>query len=108
MPTYDYKCTNCENVFEKFHGMNESPEILCPECNAISKKKISLGAGIVFKGSGFYVNDYKKSNKNKQTEKKNVNNNTVDKNNVKATNNTSAPVSLKTKSKEKQSSNSVS
>ncbi len=59
MPNYDYKCTSCGNVFEIFHGMTESPQIHCPDCSAPATKKIGAGAGIVFKGSGFYVTDYK-------------------------------------------------
>jgi putative FmdB family regulatory protein len=62
MPTYDYKCADCGRIFEKFHGMNENPQVLCPECSsANTERQVSLGAGIVFKGAGFYVNDYKKS-----------------------------------------------
>ena len=62
MPTYDYKCADCGRIFEKFHGMNETPQVGCPECTSVNtSRQISLGAGIVFKGAGFYVNDYKKS-----------------------------------------------
>ncbi|MBS0618857.1 MAG: zinc ribbon domain-containing protein [Spirochaetes bacterium] len=61
MPTYDYKCADCGRIFEKFHGMNEQPQVLCPDCASVNTaRQVSLGAGIVFKGSGFYVNDYKK------------------------------------------------
>jgi putative FmdB family regulatory protein len=61
MPTYDYKCSDCGRIFEKFHGMNEKPQVECPECRSFNTgKQMSLGAGIVFKGAGFYVNDYKK------------------------------------------------
>lgn len=51
MPTYDYKCADCGRLFEKFHGMNEQPQVVCPECQSVN----------VFKGAGFYVNDYKKT-----------------------------------------------
>lgn len=62
MPTYDYKCADCGRIFEKFHGMNETPQVQCPECSSVhTARQVSLGAGIVFKGAGFYVNDYKKS-----------------------------------------------
>jgi putative FmdB family regulatory protein len=62
MPTYDYKCADCGRVFEKFHGMNETPQVNCPDCQSLhTSRQVSLGAGIVFKGAGFYVNDYKKS-----------------------------------------------
>lgn len=62
MPTYDYKCDDCGRIFEKFHGMNETPQVGCPECRSVNTaRQVSLGAGIVFKGAGFYVNDYRKS-----------------------------------------------
>lgn len=62
MPTYDYKCADCGRLFEKFHGMNEQPQVVCPECQSVNTaRQVSLGAGIVFKGAGFYVNDYKKT-----------------------------------------------
>lgn len=62
MPTYDYKCDDCGNVFELFHGMSETPDAKCSSCGSIKvKKMISPGSGILFKGSGFYVNDYKDS-----------------------------------------------
>ena len=61
MPTYDYKCPKCSIKFEKFHGISESPEILCPDCGSVSAKQIGGGAGIMFKGTGFYTTDYKKS-----------------------------------------------
>jgi len=59
MPTYDYKCPSCDNSFEKFHGISENPEVLCTSCGVVTVRQISFGGGIVFKGSGFYVNDYK-------------------------------------------------
>ncbi len=68
MPTYDYKCANCGSVFEAFHGMNETPELTCPACGSRSvSKQIGLGAGIIFKGSGFYVTDYKKNGDSSST-----------------------------------------
>jgi len=59
MPTYDYECTSCGTVREVFHGMSEAPEISCAECGKPSVKKIGGGNGLIFKGSGFYVTDYK-------------------------------------------------
>ncbi len=60
MPTYDYVCNRCNNIMELFHGMNETPEVKCSECASEDTfKKISGGVGIHFKGSGFYVTDYK-------------------------------------------------
>lgn len=68
MPNYDYKCKDCGNIFEVFHSMSENPEIVCPVCGAKAQKKIGAGAGIVFKGNGFYVTDYK--NKKNDEKKK--------------------------------------
>ena len=59
MPTYDYKCPSCVDSFEKFHGINETPEIKCPECETVCIKQIGTGVSIHFKGSGFYTTDYK-------------------------------------------------
>ena len=79
MPTYDYQCNHCLQIFEVFHGMSEKPKILCPECqtNKVSRK-ISKGAGIHFKGSGFYVNDYKKKSSDLSTTKKEPQKSTAD------------------------------
>jgi putative FmdB family regulatory protein len=60
MPTYDYGCTQCGSVFEVVHKMSESPAVQCASCHAPAEKKLSLGAGLMFKGSGFYVTDYPK------------------------------------------------
>jgi putative FmdB family regulatory protein len=60
MPTYDYKCKSCGKTFEFFHAMTAKPQKKCPECgkNAL-EKQIGSGAGIIFKGSGFYQTDYR-------------------------------------------------
>ncbi len=77
MPTYEYYCNQCDFGFEVFHGMSQSPELSCGECGSKEiKRKISGGAGIHFKGSGFYVTDYKnkkdttESNENKKIQDK--------------------------------------
>jgi putative FmdB family regulatory protein len=62
MPTYEYHCS-CGNVFDKFQSINSKPEVKCEKCNKKVKRSISGGAGIHFKGSGFYVNDYKTKKK---------------------------------------------
>ncbi len=63
MPTYDYECQKCGEVFEFFHGMKDSPKEVCPSCNQNSLKKlIGAGAGLIFKGSGFYQTDYRSEN----------------------------------------------
>jgi len=60
MPTYEYECTKCAHVFEKFQSMTAAPVKLCPKCRKKVKRLIGAGAGIIFKGSGFYATDYKK------------------------------------------------
>lgn len=64
MPTYDYKCTQCGHNFEAFQKISDLPLSDCPHCKATGtvKRMISAGAGIIFKGSGFYSTDYKKNN----------------------------------------------
>ncbi len=61
MPTYDYKCKECENEFEEFQQMTDKPVKKCPKCGGKVQRLIGTGAGIVFKGSGFYETDYKKA-----------------------------------------------
>ncbi len=62
MPTYEYKCDKCNNEFEEFQSIKSEPVANCPECKSECKRVFSLGGGIIFKGSGFYVNDYKNKN----------------------------------------------
>ncbi len=59
MPTYDYKCGKCDHLFEVFQSMTDEPLKDCPECDGEVKRLIGSGAGIIFKGSGFYQTDYK-------------------------------------------------
>ncbi len=59
MPTYDYKCTECNHTFEMFQMMTADPITNCPECDGVVKRLIGTGAGPIFKGSGFYQTDYK-------------------------------------------------
>lgn len=59
MPTYDYKCTECEHTFELFQSMTEDPIKECPKCNGLVKRLIGAGIRPIFKGSGFYETDYK-------------------------------------------------
>ncbi len=61
MPTYDYECNSCHHRFEAFQGMNDAPLKKCPECGKKVTRLIGSGAGVIFKGSGFYATDYKKS-----------------------------------------------
>ena len=64
MPTYDYKCTECNHAFEMFQMMTADPITNCPECDGIVKRLIGTGAGPIFKGSGFYQTDYKNNSAN--------------------------------------------
>jgi putative FmdB family regulatory protein len=70
MPTYEYECPE-GHVFEKFQKMTDKPRAKCPVCGKAATRKISGGAGLVFKGSGFYITDYGKDGKGprKETEK---------------------------------------
>ena len=56
MPLYEYACTLCHHKFDIRHGANEKPELSCPECQG-AVKKVFHAAGIIFKGSGWYITD---------------------------------------------------
>ena len=59
MPTYQYKCKECGNEFELFQYMSDEPVKTCPECHGEVERLIGGGAGLIFKGSGFYTTDYR-------------------------------------------------
>jgi len=60
MPTYDYECRACKRSFEYFQSMSESPKTTCPACGEQALARlIGTGAGFLFKGSGFYITDYR-------------------------------------------------
>jgi putative FmdB family regulatory protein len=61
MPTYEYECTGCGKHFDYFQRITEEPKTTCEECGGKLQKLLSSGAGLIFKGSGFYITDYKKS-----------------------------------------------
>jgi len=67
MPTYEYECTVCGRITDVFHGMNAKPRVKCPECGSRTKKKFGAGAGIIFKGTGFYETDYKRKSAPKES-----------------------------------------
>ncbi len=67
MPTYDYKCAKCKKTFEIFQSMKDDALSVCPEAHCQMKKwgkgnikrQLGAGAGLIFKGSGFYITDYR-------------------------------------------------
>ncbi|MEF8788011.1 MAG: FmdB family zinc ribbon protein [Planctomycetota bacterium] len=69
MPTYEYKCEDCSHVFEAFHGMTDDPLEECPKCGEKALRRlIGGGAGIIFKGSGFWETDYNRSGSSQDQE----------------------------------------
>ncbi len=59
MPTYDYRCKKCSHQFEYFQSMKDEPLKTCPKCDGEVERLIGAGAGLIFKGSGFYITDYR-------------------------------------------------
>ena len=59
MPTYDYRCRKCGHQFELFHGIKDETPKRCPKCRGRSQRVPAGGAGVLFKGSGFYVTDHR-------------------------------------------------
>lgn len=66
MPTYEYKCMHCGHKFEEFQSITAKHLEKCPECKKKVKRLIGSGGGLIFKGSGFYATDYRKSPKNSE------------------------------------------
>lgn len=69
MPTYEYKCQSCKRRFEVSQRMSDAPLTECSECHGPLKRLVGAGAGILFKGNGFYATDYR-SESYKQAEKR--------------------------------------
>ena len=62
MPTYDYECAACGHSFEHFQSMSSNKLRKCPECGKPKlERHVGMGSGVIFKGSGFYETDYKRS-----------------------------------------------
>ncbi len=61
MPTYEYECEDCKHAFEKFQSITAASLRKCPRCSGRLRRLIGAGAGVIFKGSGFYETDYKKN-----------------------------------------------
>jgi len=60
MPTYEYQCQDCNHRVEYFQSMKEEPRKVCPRCDGRLVRLVSSGVGLIFKGSGFYITDYKR------------------------------------------------
>ncbi len=66
MPTYEYECEGCGHAFEEFQSMSAAALKNCPKCHEDKLQRlIGAGAGIIFKGSGFYETDYKRKDQPK-------------------------------------------
>jgi putative FmdB family regulatory protein len=59
MPTYEYECPKCRKTFDVVQSMKDAPLTRCPTCKGKIKRLLGSGAGIIFKGSGFYQTDYR-------------------------------------------------
>ncbi|RME04552.1 MAG: zinc ribbon domain-containing protein [Planctomycetota bacterium] len=59
MPTYDYECLECKHTFERFQSITSEPVKTCPVCQGKVRRLIGPGGGLLFKGSGFYITDYR-------------------------------------------------
>jgi putative FmdB family regulatory protein len=69
MPTYEYICDSCKHEFEQFQSIKARPVRKCPECGKLSVQRlIGAGAGVIFKGSGFYQTDYRSEGYKKAAE----------------------------------------
>lgn len=68
MPTYEYRCPSCSADFEKFQRMSDTPAAECPGCGAAAERRISGGAGFLFRGDGFYITDYRSEGYKKAAE----------------------------------------
>lgn len=69
MPTYDYVCGSCKHRWELFQSIKANPVRKCPECGKLkARREIGAGAGVIFKGSGFYQTDYRSNSYQKAAE----------------------------------------
>ena len=69
MPTYEYECVKCGHRFELFQAMSDPPRKQCPKCRGKVRRLIGTGAGMIFKGSGFYITDYRSESYKDQKKK---------------------------------------
>jgi putative FmdB family regulatory protein len=69
MPTYEYECQKCGRRFDLFQPITEPPRKRCPKCKGAVKRLLGTGAGLIFKGSGFYITDYRSEGYKKAAQK---------------------------------------
>lgn len=70
MPTYEYQCSHCGQTTEIFQSITEPPRRKCPHCGKMKLKRLlGTGAGVIFKGSGFYQTDYRSDSYKKESAK---------------------------------------
>lgn len=93
MPTYTYQCNQCSHTYDALQSITAEAHSTCPECGSEIHRLIGSGAGIVFKGSGFYVTDYKSkgSDGSEKTESKNESSNAKDSSKSSSDNTSSSP-----------------
>lgn len=68
MPTYEYECTSCRHRFDAFQSMTAEALKTCPQCKGVLRRLLGTGAGIIFKGSGFYQTDHRSASYQKKAE----------------------------------------
>ena len=96
MPTYEYRCDACGHELEEFQSMSPKPLKKCPECGKSKLKRlIGIGAGVIFKGSGFYETDYRDKSYSKDAK--------ADKESAKTAESTSSDSKSETKTDTKKS-----
>ena len=97
MPTYEYICDSCKHQFEQFQSIKARPIRKCPECGRLSVQRlIGAGAGIIFKGSGFYQTDYRSEGYKKAAEGEKKSSTDKEKTETKATDSKSSEKSKST------------
>lgn len=69
MPTYEYRCNDCKHLFEEFQSIKDDPIDKCPKCGKKPQRLIGSGGGLLFKGSGFYITDYRSDGYKKRAAK---------------------------------------
>lgn len=71
MPTYEYECTACGHRFERFQSITAQPIKRCSKCKKAVRRLLGTGAGVIFRGSGFYATDYRSDNYKKAAKAEN-------------------------------------